>query len=130
MVFCRLIFAMLLAVDASARPVDFPPTRGSQRTHSVGSLQSFPRFRLHEQTGPSAFFILFGSAPTFRAALSMFQRFSPPIPKRCRSQRARCGGPIHAPHHWRESIFRYYLTRDEAVLRKHGQMLSDAGVMS
>lgn len=37
-------------------------------------------------------------------------------------------GPLHAPHHWGESIFGYYLTRDEAVLRKHAQMLSDAGV--
>jgi hypothetical protein len=37
-------------------------------------------------------------------------------------------GPLHAPHHWGESIFGYYLTDDEAVLRKHGQMLADAGV--
>jgi hypothetical protein len=37
-------------------------------------------------------------------------------------------GPLHAPHHWGESIFGYYLTRDEAVLRKHAQMLADAGV--
>ena len=37
-------------------------------------------------------------------------------------------GPLHAPHHWGESIFGYYLTKDEGVLRKHAQMLSDAGV--
>jgi hypothetical protein len=37
-------------------------------------------------------------------------------------------GPLHAPHHWGESIFGYYLTDDRAVLRKHAQMLSDAGV--
>jgi hypothetical protein len=37
-------------------------------------------------------------------------------------------GPLHAPHHWGESIFGYYLTSDEAVLRKHAQMLADAGV--
>jgi hypothetical protein len=37
-------------------------------------------------------------------------------------------GPLHAPHHWGESIFGYYLTADEAVLRKHAQMLADAGV--
>jgi len=37
-------------------------------------------------------------------------------------------GPLHAPHHWSESIFGYYLTRDEAVLKKHAQMLSDAGI--
>src|SRR5262249_23715580 len=37
-------------------------------------------------------------------------------------------GPLHAPHHWGESIFGYYLTDDAAVLRKHAQMLADAGV--
>jgi hypothetical protein len=37
-------------------------------------------------------------------------------------------GPLFAPHHWGESIFGYYLGDDEAVLRKHAQMLADAGV--
>jgi len=37
-------------------------------------------------------------------------------------------GPLHAPHHWGESVFGYYLTDDEGVLRKHAQMLADAGV--
>jgi hypothetical protein len=37
-------------------------------------------------------------------------------------------GPMYAPHHWGESIFGYYLNDDEYVLRKHAQMLSDAGV--
>lgn len=37
-------------------------------------------------------------------------------------------GPLHAPHHWGESLFGYYLTNDESVLRKHAQMLGDAGV--
>lgn len=37
-------------------------------------------------------------------------------------------GPLHAPHHWGESIFGYYRTQDAGVLRKHAQMLSDAGV--
>lgn len=37
-------------------------------------------------------------------------------------------GPMHVPHHWGESLFGYYLTADEGVLRKHAQMLSDAGV--
>ncbi|MGV3772373.1 MAG: hypothetical protein ACO1QB_05690 [Verrucomicrobiales bacterium] len=37
-------------------------------------------------------------------------------------------GPLHAPHHWGESIFGYYNTDDPYVLAKHAQMLSDAGV--
>ncbi len=37
-------------------------------------------------------------------------------------------GPMHAMHHWGESVFGYYNTDDPYVLRKHAQMLSDAGV--
>jgi hypothetical protein len=37
-------------------------------------------------------------------------------------------GPELTPHHWGESIFGYYRSDDESVLRKHAQMLSDAGV--
>lgn len=31
-------------------------------------------------------------------------------------------------HHWGESVFGYYRSNDEWVMRKHAQMLSDAGV--
>jgi hypothetical protein len=37
-------------------------------------------------------------------------------------------GPSHAFHHWGEPLFGYYLSDDEAVIRKHTQMLVDAGV--
>ncbi len=37
-------------------------------------------------------------------------------------------GPPLAPHHWGEPLFGYYQTDDVWVLRKHAQMLSDAGV--
>ena len=37
-------------------------------------------------------------------------------------------GPLHAPHHWGEAEFGYYLADDAYVLRRHAQMLSDAGV--
>ena len=37
-------------------------------------------------------------------------------------------GPMLAPHHWGESIFGYYTSDDEAVIRKHAQMLADADV--
>lgn len=37
-------------------------------------------------------------------------------------------GALGIPHHWGESIFGYYVGEDEAVLRKHAQMLGDAGV--
>lgn len=37
-------------------------------------------------------------------------------------------GPPGAFHHWGEPLFGYYLSADDAVLRKHTQMLVDAGV--
>lgn len=37
-------------------------------------------------------------------------------------------GPLLAPHYWGEPLFGYYLTDDAWVLRKHAQMLADAGV--
>ncbi len=37
-------------------------------------------------------------------------------------------GPNHAWHHWGEPYFGYYLPNDEWVIRKHAQMLTDAGV--
>ncbi len=37
-------------------------------------------------------------------------------------------GAIGVPHHWGEPLFGYYVSDDDSVLRKHAQMLSDAGV--
>jgi hypothetical protein len=37
-------------------------------------------------------------------------------------------GPEHAFHYWSEPYFGYYLPDDEWIIRKHAQMLSDAGI--
>lgn len=37
-------------------------------------------------------------------------------------------GPLHAFHHWGEPRLGYYVMTDEFVIRKHAQMLTDAGV--
>jgi len=37
-------------------------------------------------------------------------------------------GSLGYPHHWGESLFGYYVSDDESVLRKHAQMLADADV--
>jgi len=37
-------------------------------------------------------------------------------------------GPQYAMHHWGEPYLGYYVMNDEWVIRKHAQMLSDAGV--
>lgn len=37
-------------------------------------------------------------------------------------------GPLGSSHYWGEPLFGYYTSDDEAVLRKHAEMLSNAGV--
>ncbi len=37
-------------------------------------------------------------------------------------------GPIYSPHHWNEPLFGFYDTDDKWVLRKHAEMLANAGV--
>ncbi|MBP5730326.1 MAG: hypothetical protein J6X19_03890 [Clostridia bacterium] len=38
------------------------------------------------------------------------------------------GGPRHAHHFWGEPLFGYYVSADGWVMRKHVQMLTDAGI--
>ena len=49
-------------------------------------------------------------------------------PKAIQNPKSPLWGPMWATHHWGESIFGYYRNDDVSVLRKHAQMLSDAGV--
>ncbi|CAF1459253.1 unnamed protein product, partial [Didymodactylos carnosus] len=37
-------------------------------------------------------------------------------------------GPLYTFHHWSKPYFDYYLQDDEFVIRKHAQMLADAGI--
>ena len=37
-------------------------------------------------------------------------------------------GPLFVPHHWGEPLFGYYTTCDPWILRKHAELLADAGV--
>ena len=49
-------------------------------------------------------------------------------PAAIRDPKSPLWGPMLVPHHWGESIFGHYRSNDESVLRKHAQMLADAGV--
>ncbi len=49
-------------------------------------------------------------------------------PEAMRKKDSPLWGNMYVPHHWGESIFGYYVGEDEWVLRKHAQMLGDAGV--
>ena len=49
-------------------------------------------------------------------------------PDAMRKPTSQLWGPMGAMHHWGESQFGYYLADDAYVLRRHAQMLADAGV--
>lgn len=112
------------AVPAGMTPVPWPATDGLGRSLPLAAETGLPRadrtvalfyflwLGPHEQAGgPSDVTKILAQDP-----LAMQKPDSP------------LWGPLHAPHHWGESIFGYYRTDDPYVLGKHAQMLADAGV--
>ena len=100
-----------VATDALGRKVPtFPEVPAPRADHTVG-LFYFLWHGAHIQGGPFDVTKILATDPD-----AMRKPGSP------------LWGPLHAPHHWGESLFGYYLTQDEGVLRKHAQMLADAGV--
>lgn len=100
-----------VATDALGRRLPTQAEAGPPRSDRTVALFYFLWHGAHIQGGPYDVSRILASAPD---AMS-----HPENPR---------WGPLHAPHHWGESLFGYYLTDDAAVLRKHAQMLSDAGV--
>ena len=100
-----------VATDALGRKVPtFPEVPAPRAGHTVG-LFYFLWHGAHIQGGPFDVTRILATDP------DAMQKPGSPL-----------WGPLHAPHHWGESLFGYYLTQDEGVLRKHAQMLADADV--
>lgn len=100
-----------VATDALGRKVAvFPEVPSPQADRTVGIFY-FLWHGAHVQGGP------FDVTKILAADPEAMQKPGSPL-----------WGPLHVPHHWGESLFGYYLTDDEGVLRKHAQMLGDAGV--
>ena len=100
-----------VATDTLGRKVPtFPEVPAPRADHTVG-LFYFLWHGAHIQGGPFDVTRILATDP------DAMQKPGSPL-----------WGPLHAPHHWGESLFGYYLTQDEGVLRKHAQMLADAGV--
>lgn len=100
-----------VATDALGRRVSTAAQTGPPRTDRTVGLFYFLWHGAHVQGGPYDVTKILAQNPQ-----AMSQPDSP------------LWGPLHAPHHWGESIFGYYRTADAGVLRKHAQMLGDAGV--
>ncbi len=100
-----------VATDALARKVPTFPGVPAARADRMVGIFYFLWHGTHIQGGP------FDVTKILAADTNAMQKSDSPL-----------WGPLHVPHHWGESIFGYYRTSDEGVLRKHAQMLSDAGV--
>ena len=100
-----------VATDALARNVPTFPEVSAPRADRTVGIFYFLWHGAHVQGGP------FDVTRILAADPDAMQKPDSPL-----------WGRLHAPHHWGESLFGYYLTDDEGVLRKHAQMLNDAGV--
>ncbi|MGO8749616.1 MAG: hypothetical protein ACLQNE_26980 [Thermoguttaceae bacterium] len=99
------------ATDALGRRVPTYEDVGPPRADRVVGIFYFLWHGAHVQGGPYDVTKILAQDPQ-----AMLKKQSP------------LWGPMLAPHHWGQSIFGYYLTDDAGVLRKHAQMLADAGV--
>ncbi len=100
-----------VATDALGRPVATGTQAGPPRPDRTVGMFYFLWHGAHIQGGPYDISRILAGDPG-----AMQRPTSPPW------------GPLHAPHHWGQSVFGHYLTADAGVLRKHAQMLGDAGV--
>ncbi len=100
-----------VATDALGRKVPMFPEVAAPRADRTVGIFYFLWHGAHVQGGP------FDVTKILAADPNAMQKPDSPL-----------WGPLYVPHHWGESLFGYYLTDDDGVLRKHAQMLSDAGV--
>lgn len=100
-----------VATDALGRSVPVHPQAGPPRVGKSIGLFYFLWLGRHGEHGPFDISKILAQDPQ-----AMEKPDSP------------LWGPLYDPHHWGESIFGYYVGDDDGVLRKHAQMLGDAGV--
>jgi hypothetical protein len=99
------------ATDALGRSLPLHAQTGPPRTNKTVAIFYFLWLGQHGEAGPFDISKILAAEPG-----AMSQPDSP------------LWGPLHAPHHWGESLFGYYVFDDEGVLAQHAQMLADAGV--
>lgn len=100
-----------VATDGLGRPLPTAAEVGPPREEKYVGVFYFLWLGRHGEQGPFDITKILARAPR-----ALETPTSPPW------------GPMLYPHHWGESIFGYYVSDDEAVIRKHAQMLADADV--
>jgi hypothetical protein len=100
-----------VATDALGRALPTAPQVGPPRAERFVGMFYFLWHDASEKEGPFDVSKILAADPD-----ALAKNTSPPW------------GPLTRFHHWGEPLFGYYLADDPWVLRKHAQMLADAGV--
>ena len=119
-----LMMMAAVSVRGSLAPVPWPATDGLGRSLPMASETGGPR---PDRTVALFYFLWLGPHAGAGGPWDV-RKILEDDPLAMQKPDSPRWGPLHAPHHWGESIFGYYTTDDAYVLRKHAQMLSDAGV--
>jgi hypothetical protein len=105
----------LAAAEPNCPGVPWPATDGLNRALPLAPEVGAPK--RNRIVGIFYFAWLEGSGPVYDIAKMVAANPAAPA-----------YGPEHAFHFWTEPLFGYYRSDDEFVIRKHAQMLADAGV--
>jgi hypothetical protein len=121
-----ILFLLSLAISASAAvpPVPWPATDGIGRSLPLEAQTGPPR---SDRTVAMFYFLWLGPHAQSGGPWDVTKILTEDS-EAMQKPHSPLWGPLHAPHHWGESIFGYYQTDDPYVLRRHAQMLTDAGV--
>jgi len=110
-----LCMGALHAADSGCPGVPWPATDGLGRALPLEAEAGLPK--PNRTVGIFYFAWLEGKSPVYD--ITKMLAADPAAP---------AYGPVHAFHFWGEPLFGYYRSDDESVIRKHAQMLADAGV--
>lgn len=128
---CFVVFALISnAVSSAAEPNSWD-VYSDTWVATDGLGRTLPGF---EQTGPpkdgkvvAMFYFLWNGRHGEEGPYDVTKILAED-PEAMRKKDSPLWGKMYVPHHWAESIFGYYVGEDRWVLRKHAQMLGDAGV--
>ena len=129
-----LSFASALAVDkteSSEAGTPWNPARSDQWTATDGLFRELPGIEEVGETRPDKYiacFYFLWNGRHGEAGPYNIEQILKEHPEAKDDPANPVWGGLGIPHHWSESIFGYYVGEDESVLRKHAQMLGDAGV--
>ena len=125
-----IVFAATMTLHASATPVDvmsdtWVATDGLGRRLPTAAEVGAPRA---DRTVTMFYFMTHGQNKHANYGPYDVSKILAADPNAINNPNSPLWGPIWHGHYWGEPLFGYYRSDDKAVIKKHAQMLADAGV--